>query len=219
VEWGNLDFLIIDAPPGTSDEHITIAQSLKTNTGTDGAVIVTTPQEVSLLAVRKGINFCKKVKLPILGVVENMSGFVCPCCETKTEIYKASTGGATKMATEMKIPFLGSIPLDPELLNACDRGESYFSSEEILKKPSPAYAPFHKVIQNILASTPALKATALKAKPLPSVTVTNGVEKREHRMEDEESTSTSTSKRLKTETSASISDSSPTTEFWQPFST
>jgi Mrp family chromosome partitioning ATPase len=169
VDWGTLDFLIIDAPPGTSDEHITIAQNLKTSTDTDGAVIITTPQEVSLLAVRKGINFCKKVKVPILGVVENMSGFVCPCCQHKTDIYKPSTGGASQMAQDMKIPFLGAIPLDPELLDACDRGQSYFSSKSTLEKPSPAFLPFQKVIQNILNSTPSLRQTALKAKqPLPS---------------------------------------------------
>jgi len=171
VEWGPLDFLIIDAPPGTSDEHITIAQSLKTTSGTDGAIIITTPQEASLLAVRKGINFCKKVKVPILGVIENMSGFVCPCCTHKTDIYRATTGGAQKMAIEMKIPFLGAIPLDPELLAACDRGQSYFSSKSTLEHPSSAYHPFKQIIQNILNSSPAIRETALTAKnPLPSPT-------------------------------------------------
>eukprot|EP00456_Euglypha_rotunda_P005623 TRINITY_DN10950_c0_g1_i1.p1 TRINITY_DN10950_c0_g1~~TRINITY_DN10950_c0_g1_i1.p1 ORF type:complete len:172 (+),score=20.30 TRINITY_DN10950_c0_g1_i1:142-657(+) len=93
VYWDKLDFLIIDAPPGTSDEHITIAQFLKT-AKVDGAIIVTTPQEVSLLDVRKEITFCSKTGIPILGVVENMAGFVCPCCKTQTDIFPAVTGGA-----------------------------------------------------------------------------------------------------------------------------
>ncbi len=81
--WGDLDYLIVDTPPGTSDEHLSIAQYLKA-TGIDGAVVVTTPQEVALLDVRKEINFCKKVGIPIIGVVENMSGFVCPKCKVCT---------------------------------------------------------------------------------------------------------------------------------------
>lgn len=83
VYWGELDFLLIDTPPGTSDEHISIAQYLK-SVEIDGAVIVTTPQEVALLDVRKEITFCNKVGIPILGVVENMSGFICPCCDVST---------------------------------------------------------------------------------------------------------------------------------------
>jgi len=209
VEWGPLDFLIIDAPPGTSDEHITIAQSLKTTSGTDGAIIITTPQEVSLLAVRKGINFCKKVKVPILGVIENMSGFVCPCCTHKTDIYRATTGGAQQMAIEMKIPFLGAIPLDPELLAACDRGQSYFSSKSTLEHPSSAYHPFKQIIQNILNSTPAIRDTALTAKnPLPSLisstsTTESSVSKSTSTSIDErDSELTHSLKRLKTEPQA-----------------
>jgi Mrp family chromosome partitioning ATPase len=94
VYWGDggLDFLVIDAPPGTSDEHISIAQFLK-KSKVDGAIIVTTPQEVALLDVRKEISFCKKVGIPVLGVVENMAGFVCPCCKTNTEIFAPSSQG------------------------------------------------------------------------------------------------------------------------------
>jgi len=95
VYWGELDFLIVDAPPGTSDEHISIAQYLK-NSAIDGAVIVTTPQEIALLDVRKEITFCKKVNIPIIGVIENMAGFVCPCCQTKSDLFPAVSGGAKK---------------------------------------------------------------------------------------------------------------------------
>ncbi|CAG8434097.1 5296_t:CDS:2 [Diversispora eburnea] len=102
VDWGELDFMLIDTPPGTSDEHLSIAQFLK-ESGIDGAIVITTPQEISLQDVRKEIDFCKKVKIPILGVVENMSGFVCPNCGTK------------KMAEDMKVKYLGSIPLDPRI--------------------------------------------------------------------------------------------------------
>ena len=82
VNWGDVDFLVVDTPPGTSDEHLSIVQYLS-STHVDGAVVMTTPQEVSLMDVRKEINFCKKVGLPIIGVVENMSGFVCPKCKVR----------------------------------------------------------------------------------------------------------------------------------------
>ena len=80
VDWGDIDYLVVDTPPGTSDEHLSIVQYLS-STQVDGAVIITTPQEVSLMDVRKEINFCRKVNLPVIGVVENMSGFVCPKCK------------------------------------------------------------------------------------------------------------------------------------------
>ncbi len=80
VDWGEVDYLIVDTPPGTSDEHLSIVQYLS-STHVDGAVVITTPQEVSLMDVRKELNFCKKVGLPVIGVVENMSGFVCPKCK------------------------------------------------------------------------------------------------------------------------------------------
>jgi Mrp family chromosome partitioning ATPase len=125
VDWGELDYLVIDTPPGTSDEHLSIAQYLKA-TNPEGAIVITTPQEVALADVRKEINFCKKVGLPVLGVVENMSGFVCPKCKTKTDIFAPTTGGGEKMAQEMGVPFLGRVPLDPRLARACDEGKSYF---------------------------------------------------------------------------------------------
>ena len=105
---------MIDTPPGTSDEHLSIVQYLK-EAGITGAVIVTTPQEVSLLDVRKEITFCRKVNVEIIGVIENMSGFVCPKCQTETQIFPPTTGGAEKMCQDMNIPFLGKIPLDPRI--------------------------------------------------------------------------------------------------------
>ena len=115
----------MDTPPGTSDEHLSIVQYLSA-AGIDGAVIVTTPQEVALLDGRKEINFCKKVHVRILGVVENMSGFVCPNCKNETQIFPPTTGGAEKMAQEMEVPFLGRVPIDPQLARCCDQGLNFF---------------------------------------------------------------------------------------------
>eukprot|EP01124_Arcella_intermedia_P021660 TRINITY_DN3077_c0_g1_i1.p1 TRINITY_DN3077_c0_g1~~TRINITY_DN3077_c0_g1_i1.p1 ORF type:complete len:320 (+),score=71.00 TRINITY_DN3077_c0_g1_i1:28-987(+) len=124
VYWNKLDYLVIDTPPGTSDEHLSIVQYLK-QTQPEGAIIVTTPQEISLLDVRKEITFCKKVGLPVLGVIENMSIFICPKCKTETKIFPPTTGGAIKMCQEMEVPYLGSIPLDPLIARSCDQGKCY----------------------------------------------------------------------------------------------
>lgn len=121
VDWGDLDFLIIDTPPGTSDEHLS-AISFMEKTSNVAALIVTTPQEVSLLDVRKEINFCHKMKIPIVGIVENMSGYVCPNCTKESEIFKAKSGGAMTMAKEMNIPLLGKLPLDPRIAQCTDKG-------------------------------------------------------------------------------------------------
>lgn len=128
VDWGELDYLVVDAPPGTSDEHISLVQYLK-EAEVDGALIVTTPQEVSLLDVRKEINFCRKSGTPVLGVVENMSGFVCPNCSNCTQVFFPSSGGAEKMCKEMGVPFLGKIPLDPAISKAGELGQSLFEQE------------------------------------------------------------------------------------------
>ncbi|MDC7219195.1 MAG: Mrp/NBP35 family ATP-binding protein [Spirochaetales bacterium] len=123
VEWGELDYLIIDFPPGTGDEALSACQLID---DAQGAIIVTTPQEVSLSDCRRSINFCHKLNLPVLGVIENMSGFVCPECGTRTDIF--STGGGKKMADTEKVPFLGEVPLDPAVMLACERGESYIQA-------------------------------------------------------------------------------------------
>ncbi|XP_073826333.1 NUBP iron-sulfur cluster assembly factor 1 [Musca autumnalis] len=125
VDWGTLDLLLLDTPPGTSDEHLSVVSYLRDESQPNSlkAIIVTTPQEVSLLDVRKEINFCKKQKIEIVGVVENMSIFRCGHCGNTSEIFPAKTGGARAMCEEMQVPFLGSLPLDPELTKACDKGE------------------------------------------------------------------------------------------------
>jgi Mrp family chromosome partitioning ATPase len=120
VEWGELDYLIIDSPPGTGDEPLAIIQLLE---HADGAVVVTTPQEVALSDVRKSITFCRSLNLPVLGVLENMSGFICPKCGERTDIFKA--GGGENMAMTMNVPFLGRIPIDPQIVEACDSGQPY----------------------------------------------------------------------------------------------
>ncbi|MBN1676257.1 MAG: P-loop NTPase [Kiritimatiellae bacterium] len=120
VEWGKLDYLIVDSPPGTGDEPLSVCQLIQDPAG---AVIVTTPQELALLDVRKSITFCRQLNVPVLGVIENMSGFVCPKCGELTNIF--DSGGAERMAKEMNVPFLGRIPIDPALVLACDAGTPF----------------------------------------------------------------------------------------------
>jgi len=124
VDWDHLDYLLVDTPPGTSDEHLSIVQYLSNNI--DGAVIITTPQEVALLDVRKEIDFCHKVNLPILGIVENMSSFKCGKCSKTSIIWPALTGGADKLAEELNVPLLAKVPIDPEIGKACDEGVNPF---------------------------------------------------------------------------------------------
>jgi ATP-binding protein involved in chromosome partitioning len=120
VEWGELDYLIIDSPPGTGDEPLSIIQLLE---NADGALVVTTPQEVALSDVRRSITFCRSLRLPVLGVLENMSGFICPKCGERTDIFKS--GGGENMAMSMNVPFLGRLPIDPQIVEACDSGQPY----------------------------------------------------------------------------------------------
>ncbi len=117
IEWGDLDFLIVDAPPGTGDEPLTVAQTIPMAE----ALVLTTPQEISLADVRKSINFCRQVDLKILGVIENMSGFICPDCGKKIDIF--GSGGGASMSAQMKVPFLGEIPLEPEMVKMGDAGK------------------------------------------------------------------------------------------------
>lgn len=119
VNWGDLDYLVVDTPPGTGDEPLTICQLLNDA----GAVIVTTPQEVAAADVRKSVNFCKQLELNVLGVVENMSGFVCPKCGEVTEIFAGGAG--QKIAEQFQIPFLGKIPIDPTVCAGGDAGTPF----------------------------------------------------------------------------------------------
>lgn len=116
VQWGNLDFLVIDSPPGTGDEPLSVAQSI----ADAKALIITTPQDVALSDVRKSINFCRAVQMDMLGLVENMGPFPCPCCGKTIEIFKS--GGGIKTAKQMDIEFLGTLPFDPLVVKACDAG-------------------------------------------------------------------------------------------------
>lgn len=144
VNWGHLDYLVIDFPPGTGDEPLSVAQLIP---DADGAIIVTTPQDLSLIDVRKSIDFCKQLKVPILGVIENMSGFVCPHCENVVDIFKR--GGGEKMAGEMGVPFLGRIPIEPLIVEASDNGKPFLYH---YGKTLAAVA-FTKAIKPILAMT------------------------------------------------------------------
>ena len=123
VTWGNLDYLIVDCPPGTGDEPLSIVQLLG---NTDGAVVITTPQQLAVADVKKCITFCRQLNLPVLGVIENMSGFVCPHCNQTTNIFKSD--GGRQMAKEFDVPFLGTIPMDPALVTASDEGKPVINS-------------------------------------------------------------------------------------------
>lgn len=118
VDWGELDYLIIDLPPGTGDEALTIAQSLP---GIDGMIVVTTPQEASLEDCRKAINFARRLEIPVIGVVENMSGLICPHCGQSIDVF--GSGGGEAMANQMNVRFLGRVPLAPAVVEATDQGQ------------------------------------------------------------------------------------------------
>ncbi|HSO20328.1 MAG TPA: Mrp/NBP35 family ATP-binding protein [Desulfosarcina sp.] len=122
VEWGELDFLLIDSPPGTGDEPLTVAQTIPEAK----AVIVTTPQEISLADVRKSISFCRTVKMDIFGLVENMSGYVCPHCGEQADLF--GSGGGEKTARSAELPFLGRVPFDPNIVKCGDSGKSFQES-------------------------------------------------------------------------------------------
>lgn len=144
VDWGTLDYLLVDTPPGTSDEHLSVVQYLK-ESGIDGAIVITTPQEVALQDVRREIDFCRKVGVRVLGVVENMSGFVCPNCKEKSQIFKPSTGGAKRLAEEMNVELLGAVPLDPRIGKSADYGVSFLDEYP----DSPATTAYLDIIERI----------------------------------------------------------------------
>lgn len=120
VNWGDLDFLIVDLPPGTGDEPLSVAQLIGSS---EGSIVVTTPQDVALLDSRKSVNFSKRLNVPVLGIVENMSGFKCPHCGKEINLFKV--GGGEKAAKEMGVPFLGRIPVDTEIMESGDSGRPF----------------------------------------------------------------------------------------------
>ena len=140
VEWGDLDLLVIDVPPGTGDEPLSVCQLIPE---LEGAVIVTTPQKVAAADVRKSINFCKELGVKVLGVIENMSGFACPKCGEVTPILRAN--GGRVMANEMGVPFLGSIPIDPLIAESGDEGKAFVESAA----SSPAARAFREIVREL----------------------------------------------------------------------
>jgi Mrp family chromosome partitioning ATPase len=144
VEWGDLDYLIIDAPPGTGDEPLTVAQLIKDAR----AIIVTTPQEIALADVRKSINFCKTVKMDIIGLVENMSGYTCPHCGKAVDIF--GSGGGERTAALAGLKLLGWIPFDPNIVKCGDAGLSYQKQHP----DTPATRIFEEIASRISDTTP-----------------------------------------------------------------
>jgi Mrp family chromosome partitioning ATPase len=154
VVWGDLDFLIIDSPPGTGDEPLSVCQLIG---DLDGVVVVTTPQKVAAVDVRKSITFCRQLHVPVLGVVENMSGFVCPKCGEVTPIL--SSGGGKRIAEDMGVPFLGSIPMDPKIAEACDSGRAFIQHY--------AATPTAEIMRSIIRPIAALEDRPDQEKPAP----------------------------------------------------
>jgi ATP-binding protein involved in chromosome partitioning len=144
VEWGDLDYLVVDCPPGTGDEPLSVVQLIGKP---DGAIIVTTPQNLAIVDVRKCVCFCQQLAVPVLGVIENMSRFICPHCGEAVDIFKS--GGGEAMASDMHIPFLGRIPIDPDIVQASDCGEPYIRSQA----QSAAAAAFRDAIVPVLQMT------------------------------------------------------------------
>lgn len=189
VVWGELDYLIIDTPPGTSDEHLSIVQYLK-GTGIDGAIIVTTPQEISMADVRKELNFCKKTSIAVLGVIENMADICVPIdslqypdsnikllnsngldvtnemlekiknscpelldCLIKAPLFTPASGEVentpSSMASKFNVPYLGRLPMDPNMMAACEKGESFLE----LFPTSIASVPFSNIVDKLIATS------------------------------------------------------------------
>jgi ATP-binding protein involved in chromosome partitioning len=140
IMWGDLDFLFIDLPPGTGDEPLSVMQLIR---DMDGVVIVTTPSEVSQIVVKKAVTFARQLNVPVIGIIENMSGFVCPKCGTEINIFKV--GGGQKIAEDLSAPFLGSIPLDPEICKDSDNGVPFITEHA----DSPATTAFTEIVKKI----------------------------------------------------------------------
>jgi ATP-binding protein involved in chromosome partitioning len=140
IVWGDLDILFIDLPPGTGDEPLSVAQLLPEM---DGVVIVTIPSEVSQIVVKKAVTFARRLGMPIIGIIENMSGFVCPNCGAKIDIFQS--GGGTKIANELSIPFLGNIPIDQKICEDADKGMPFI----VEHANSPASKAFLEIVEKI----------------------------------------------------------------------
>lgn len=148
VDWGTLDYLIVDLPPGTGDAQLTLSQAVPLT----GAVVVTTPQDVALGDAKKGVNMFLKVSVPVLGIIENMSYFQCPHCNHRTEIF--SHGGAREAAQKLNVPFLGEVPLDIQVREGGDTGRPIVTQED----KSPVKAAFVKIAAALEAQLAAMRA-------------------------------------------------------------
>ena len=140
ISWGELEFLFIDLPPGTGDEPLSIMQLIPEM---DGVVIVTIPSEVSQIVVKKAVTFSRKLNIPVIGIIENMSGFICPKCGAEIAIFKV--GGGKKIAEDLKVPFLGKVPIDPQICEDSDRGTPFITEH----MDSPATKAFMKIVKKI----------------------------------------------------------------------
>jgi ATP-binding protein involved in chromosome partitioning len=144
VQWGSLDYLVVDSPPGTGDEPMSVAQTI----ADAKAIIVTTPQEISLADVRKSLNFCDKINMKVVGIVENMSGYACPHCGQELPLFKR--GGGEKTARAAKVPFLGALPFDPQVVEAADQGRLL----EVKEDDSPFFQALQPIVDYILETLP-----------------------------------------------------------------
>jgi ATP-binding protein involved in chromosome partitioning len=140
ITWGRLDYLFIDLPPGTGDEPLSVMQLIP---DLDGVIIITMPSEVSQVVVKKAVTFARQLGVPIIGIIENMSGFVCPDCGAKINIFKS--GGGKKIADDMVVPYLGSIPIDPMICTNSDEGRSFIAEN----LASPATKAFVEIVKKI----------------------------------------------------------------------
>lgn len=155
IAWGELDFLFIDLPPGTGDEPLSVMQLLP---DMDGVVIVTIPSEVSQIVVKKAVTFARKLNVPVIGIIENMSGFTCPKCGEHIDIFKA--GGGKKIAEDLAIPFLGKLPIDPQICSDSDKG-SPFTIEHPDSPASKAFMEIVKKVEEFLKQRRKLETTAM----------------------------------------------------------
>ena len=172
VSWGKLDFFIVDCPPGTGDEPLSVVQLIKKSAG---AVVVTTPQDLSVSDVRRSIRFCREVGLPVFGVIENMSGFVCPRCGESIDIFKS--GGGQRMAEELGVNFLGRLPLDADIVKSSDEGRPYvyhYSKADTAKK-------FEDIVHNLLKQ---FSETPAGEKPVSDMSVVDAPEVNESEEEN-----------------------------------
>jgi len=165
VQWGKLDYLIIDSPPGTGDEPLSVAQTIPGAR----AIIVTTPQEISLADIRKSINFCRTVKMPVFGLIENMSGFMCPHCGKSVDLF--GTGGGFRTALAMNVPFLGRIPFDSKMVECADAGESYLEKHPDSEGTKAYNEIVAKIMEGEQTRAPVTKSTQRDEKDRKEATV------------------------------------------------